>query len=357
MKQPGLFFILLGPIYIVSTGIGCVRPKEIVFRNICFGIGAIIPFAGTCLLLWSLGVLNKFWFWTVVYARDYASLVPLSFAPKLLANSFSELIGESWPFWLLAGFGLFAGFLNKITRVTMGWLLGLLAVSTLALSSGLYFRNHYFILTLPAVSLLVGVAINQLVPRTTNRSEMIRFAPLCILAVAASLSILLARKIYFTASPIEICRMLYKANPFPESIKIAEYLRNHTDPNETIGVLGSEPEIYFYSSRHSATGYVYTYSLMEAQKNALLMQQEMIREIEQARPKYLVFVKVPTSWLTTAGSETLVQNWAKEYLAENYEMVGLVHIAAADQTDYYFDVVPDTLAGARNTITVFARKS
>ena len=56
--------------------------------------------------------------------------------------------------------------------------------------------------------------------------------------------------------------------------------------------LGSEPEIYFYSHRHSATGYIYTYGLMEPQKYAHQMQQEMIHEIERASPKDLMSVGI-----------------------------------------------------------------
>ena len=76
------------------------------------------------------------------------------------------------------------------------------------------------------------------------------------------------------------CRYMYFPNPFPESIAIAEYIRNHSAPDSTIAVLGSEPQIYFYAHRRSATSYLYTYSLMENHKYALTMQQEMIQEIE-----------------------------------------------------------------------------
>ena len=50
-----------------------------------------------------------------------------------------------------------------------------------------------------------------------------------------------------------------------------------------MAVLGSEPEIYFLARRHSATGYIYTYGLMEAQPFARRMQDEMIREIGDQR--------------------------------------------------------------------------
>ena len=67
---------------------------------------------------------------------------------------------------------------------------------------------------------------------------------------------------------------------------------------------GSEPQIYFYSHRHSATGYIYTYPLMEPQKYARQMQSEMIHEIESAQPKYLISITMSLSWLRLPQSET-----------------------------------------------------
>jgi hypothetical protein len=116
-------------------------------------------------------------------------------------------------------------------------------------------------------------------------------------------------------------------------VEIARYLRDHTGPDDRIAVFGSEPQIYFYADRRSATGYVYTYGLMEPQKYALTMQQEMAREIEQAHPKYLVFVTVPTSWLRAQDSQDYIFQWFKEY-TQGMELDGLVELAGPDQIVY-----------------------
>jgi len=76
------------------------------------------------------------------------------------------------------------------------------------------------------------------------------------------------------------CRSIYYPNPFPEMICIADFVRQHTKPDDQIAVLGSEPEIYFYADRRSATGYIYTYALMEPHKYASQMQREMMRARE-----------------------------------------------------------------------------
>jgi hypothetical protein len=142
-----------------------------------------------------------------------------------------------------------------------------------------------------------------------------------------------------------------------ESIKIGDYLRGRTNPGDTIAVLGSEPQIYFYSDRHSATGYIYTYGLMEAQKYAGQMQQEMIHEIENARPKFLIFVVMPDSWLQRPESEQSIFRWASEYTAKNYTVAGFVNIVAQDKTDYYFGAVPQSVPQLGRYILIYERKS
>jgi hypothetical protein len=358
MKQPAFFFVLFGAIYLVSTDIRHqIGPRIILLRNLVFGGGAIIPFALTCLLLWFAGVLDKFWFWTIDYARQYATLVPLGESIKLFAECATKVIGANWVLWLLAGFGLVAGIWHKATRANTGFLLGLFAASGLALSSGGYFRNHYFIFLLPAVSLFVGIAINKLTAQVTRHSEIVRFVPPLILAASVCLPVILAEKLFFEASPVQACRMIYDLNPFPESIRIAEYTRNHTDPEDTIVVLGSEPQIYFYANRHSASGYIYTYSLMELQSYALPMQQEMIREIELARPKYLIAVHITSSWLKHRGSEALIHRWANEYLKEHYDVVGAMNIVTTEQTDYYFGELPKLALQPVTYILIYQRKT
>lgn len=248
-----------------------------------------------------------------------------------------------WPIWTLAGIGIVAGLWEQRTRPIIVFLLIFLFSSVLALCPGFYVRLHYFILVLPAVSLLAGVAISRLSDLSVDRLIVIRFIPILILGAALAWPVLAERKFLLEASPVDASRMTYPESPFAESIRIAEYLREHSNPSETIAVLGSEPQIYFYSHRHSATGYIYTYGLMEAQKYAAQMQQEMIREIERAHPKFLIFVVMPDSWLQRPESERSIFTWAHDYTAQNYTIAGFVNMVAPDRTDYYFDNVPQSV--------------
>jgi hypothetical protein len=360
MKQPAVFFVLFAAIYLLCRDMRSrLGLKAILLRNLTFGAGVILPFALTCLVLWSAGVFPQFWFWTVEYALQYGSLTSLAKGAEYFRHIGMGVLEAGWALWALAGFGLFAGLCSKATRASTGWMLGLLACSACALSQGLYFRQHYFILILPAISLLAGAGINKLSDLAAQYTTGVaRFIPLFLFGAALGLPLFQERKIFFEASPAEACRIIYKANPFPESIRIAQYLREHTSPDDTIAILGSEPQIYFYSHRHSATGYIYTYGLVEKQTYALRMQREMIHEISLARPKFIIFVAVDGSWLRMPGSERLIFSWLNEYAEQNYTLAGLVNLVSPDRTDYYLDEPPKSLPPRlRYSVMIYQRKS
>jgi hypothetical protein len=358
MKQPAASFIFFGAASILCNGIR----RRATFRTIAlrisiFSAGAITPFGLTCLMLWQAGVFEKFWFWTVNYAAEYGTRIPLRAAPSIFAMMGGGVIRSGWALWILAGLGIVGGLWNKRSRGGAVFLLGLLAVSLLALSAGFYFREHYFIFILPAVSLLCGLAISTLSDFVASRSRVVGFTPLLVFCIALSQPILAERQFYFEVSATEASRIAYGSNPFPESVRIAEYLRDHSSPNDTIAILGSEPQIYFYSGRHSATGYIYTYALMEAQSYARQMQEEMISEIELARPRYLISVAMGASWARHSDSEQLIFTWANEYLNQYYKRVGLVNTLSADRTDYYFEQVPTSVPELGSYILIYERRS
>ena len=358
VKQPAAPFILFGAGFILCSGIWRRATfKTIALHISIFSAGAITPFGLTCLMLWHAGVFEKFWFWTVNYAAVYGTRIPLRAAPSIFAMMGGRVIRSGWALWILAGLGLAGGLWNKRSRDAAVFLLSLLLVSTLALSAGFYFREHYFIFVLPAISLLCGLAIGILSDFVVSRSRLVQFTPVLVFCVALIQPILAERKFYFEVSAPEACRIAYGSNPFPESIKIAEYLRDHSSPSDTIAILGSEPQIYFYSRRHSATGYIYTYALMEAQSYARQMQEEMISEIEFTRPRYLISVAMGASWSRHADSDQLIFTWANDYLNQYYKVVGFVNTLSADQTDYYFDQVPTSVPELGDYILIYERKS
>ena len=149
---------------------------------------------------------------------------------QILIHSVRDAIGPNWPLWILAGVGLFTCFLNRSTGKSTGFLLGLLISSILAVCPGFYFRSHYFILLLPAVALFAGVAVNNISSVLRRQITAVRFFPILLLASCIAFLVYGQRDLFFRFSPVEISHTIYAGNLFPETIKVAEYVRDHHGP-------------------------------------------------------------------------------------------------------------------------------
>ena len=356
VKQPGLLFIVFGSVYLFNRDWRAqLSTQNIVFRNLLFLSGAAAPLLVAFVALWNAGVFGKFWFWTINYASQYGRQVPIWEGLQIFVDHFGTAIGTAWPIWAAAAVGFVVCIVSPSLRVRADFLLTFAFFSVLAVCAGFYFRPHYFILLLPAVSLLAGAAAVWAINAARIRAHNLRSFVLILFAVCLAWPLWSEADFFFERPLAEANRMINGTNPFPESVKIGEYIRAQSTPSDTIAVLGSEPQIYFYSKRHSATGYIYTYGLMEPQPYARQMQQEMIREIETARPKFLVLVVVNKSWLAGRDSDQSIFKWADAYCDANYEEVGLVNISDRG-TDYYFSGRPANITPTTEHILIYRRK-
>jgi len=338
MKQHGAFFVAFAVFVLARDQF--VRRAAIALRPAViwsfFTAVVAAPVGLTCLVLWLAGTFGKFWFWTVQYARQYVTELPLSVAFAAAPGSFASAIGSSVVFWVLAGAGLMALFRDPAARPVRWFVLPFAAFSFLSICPGLYFRSHYFITLLPAIALLAALGAcwaGRLIAAGASPPARGAIA-IAAIGVAAGVLAYGQRDVLFTMGMREASRAIYGANPFPESVEIGRYIRAHSSEGDTVAVFGSEPQIYFYSGRHSATGYIYTYGLMEPQPFASRMQDEMIAEITAARPKFCVFVEVSTSWLLRPQSDQRIFSWAERFIRDYYETVGVADILFADQTEY-----------------------
>jgi hypothetical protein len=303
------------------------------------GAGLVLPFGLCCLILWHTGVFEKFWFWTVEYARQYESVVPIDQAPRLFWERLCRLAGADPLLWWVAVTGLGLVWFDERLRPTRLWLLGFSLASALTICPGFYFRKHYFLLTLPAAALLAGCAVSGARQLWSQRAKNSRLGdwPVWCYALMVATTIMAKSGVWFIRTPVQIARTMYGDDPLPESEIISKYIRDNSAPDTRVAVLGSEPEIYFLSRRHSATGYIYTYGLMEEQPFARQMQDEMIREIEDHPPEFIVFADNPLSWARKPGSDPKIFNWWDSYQT-NYTLVGMADIISPTQTVYALGV-------------------
>lgn len=327
MKQPGIFFLLFGGVYLLQDKLRSPRHwKDLAASLGALALGGAFPFAITCLLLLKAGVFQKFWFWTFSYTSQYSTRVTIGIGWALFKYIIPRVVGPVVLIWAIASVGL-TTFLWCFRARSHGIFVGLfLLFSTLAVCPGLYFREHYFVLMLPAVSLLAGLAVSCITDKlsTWQSTPILNAAPMLLFLAAFAYSIYGQRQAFFQMTPLELCRSLYGANPFPEALDVARLVKNQTPKGSPLAIVGSEPEIFFYANRPSATGYIYTYELMEPQKYTAIMQSEMIAEIEKAQPELLIYVDVPLSWLPPPeGANMYIFEWLRTYLAQNYRLLAV----------------------------------
>jgi hypothetical protein len=336
MKQPGIFFVLFAGSCLLYRD-GRERPidgRSLMLRSSLFWLGALAPFGITCLLLYVAGVFDTFWFWTFSYARTYGSQMDIGSGLLEFGKTFPRIMGASIFIWIAAALGLTTLLWQRDSRSRAYFILGFPAFSFLAVCPGLYFRAHYFILLLPATALLAGLAVESGSRFFGKRHPSLSTVPVLALILGFAYSVFQQGQYLFALTPVQASRVTYGNSPFPESLEIARYIADHTSKDAHIVILGSEPQIYFYAKRHSATGYIYTYSLMEQHPYVLQMQQTMIDEIEKARPEYLIFVPQATSWLVGPKSEMLIINWGNKYAHSRYSLDGIADIRTAEETIY-----------------------
>jgi 4-amino-4-deoxy-L-arabinose transferase-like glycosyltransferase len=394
MKQHGLFFGLFGALYLLRVRGGewlaaaSVRSQQPGVRSLrertgfeltgpasraglarlirdlgWFGLGWLLPYGLTCLVLWWAGVLPQFVFWTITYAARYASAVSLVNGPDMLRSGLHAVVGPNLLFWVLPGVGLLVMWWEerlgegrqraelrgqnsegrsphsalrtpqsevRSRRPASGiqhprfFLMTLLFCSFASTSVGLYFRSHYFITVLPVLALLTGVAVSRALHLLKHDQTIELFLALPILglfAIGVGAALIGQGPVWLGLSDSQATRSVFGSTLFTETARAVDYLKAHTPKGARVAVLGSEPEIYFLSGRHSASGHIYMYPLMEEHPYAVKMQEEMIGEIEHARPEYIIYIDDDLSWLPRSGSGRKIFDWWQEYWAANMDLV------------------------------------
>jgi hypothetical protein len=359
MKQHGIFFLLFAAIYLLihelrndPTDIKALAGKEG-----CLVLGALTPLVSTISILLVSGVFERFWFWTIVYAREYVSAVSFSEGMRVLRNVAPAVTDHSALLRLMAALGPAFLFWHPRIRASATFVIGFILFSFFAVCPGFFLRPHYFLLLVPAAALSIGLAVSSASQYFKKKAAIWGMIPILIFLFAYSYSFACQSAFFFVTSPTQACRQTYGNEPFPESVYIARYIESHAHKDAQIAVLGSEPQIYFYSGLRSATGYIYTYGLTEEHRYALDMQKKMVREIESARPEYMVYVHVRSSWIPWPRSEGLIFVWASQYLKEKYDLKGIVDIPESGETKYLWDA--DALSykpSSEGFIEIFKRK-
>jgi len=324
IKQHGIVFAAFALISLLSTGRKTVFATQRARLRPFFStlIGVLVPYTVTCVVLLSAGVFERFWFWTVSYASHYSAFVPWSMGRINLQTRLAELFSEAPGVWLLAAAGLLAAVPLRRTRHPLVVVLFLLC-SCLAVVPGLHFRPHYFVLFLPALCLLAGIGASACGEwLAVGRRRTLRLAfPMLLLVAAVGHSLAQQRQYLYGLTPEEISWHTYPGDGFPETLEAASYLIEHTQPGDRIAVIGSQPELFFYTDRRSALGYMYSYPMFEPHAYAQEMREDAVRQIRAAAPKLIVVFNYPASLGTARPADWPYMQWVQKHVHARYDLL------------------------------------
>jgi hypothetical protein len=364
MKQSGAAFgfFATGWILWCEFSSGQKQWLRLATRLAWLALGGLLPFFLMCFIIVRAGDFHQFWFWTFQYAGQHGTIFTLGHGIRWMFNNLGLQFLAAPGLWSAAVLGLILLFGERALQRWQFFIVSFSFFSFLSICPGWYFRGHYFIQLMPAAGLLAAVAFHTASGFFARRTFPLPSSalPALILAVAAVSLLIQWSDIYFRLTPVQASRAIYGTNPFPEAVEIGRYLASHSTPDARIAVIGSEPEIFFYSQRHSATGYICTYPLVEPQPYAAGMQKEMIQEVEESRPDYVVYVSARSSWVqSTARISNGIFDWFERYHREQLRMVGLVEIRAGKPTQYHWLDQSETnlQTSAESWLAIFQRRS
>lgn len=360
-KQQGVFFPIFGALALAWAVWG--RAPRMGWaagfsRLLVFGVAVLLPYLLVLLSAVINGTFERLWHWTVEYASQYAGTKDAERIWNNLTINLTNITKGVLPLWLLGLLGgLSALWLSPVLRPWRVQVLLFTGLSLLCVVPGFYFRSHYFIAFFPALALLTGLAVQGWGEWLSGRmGQWAGLLPTGLFLALAIYGVRQHRNVFFQESPEFVCYRLFgRSNPFVEAVEVGKFLRARAKPGDRLAVVGSEPQLYFYSKLLPATGYIYTYPLMENQRYSEAMQREMAAEIERAKPRFLVYVNSPLSWFRQSGSSDYIFDWYSRYSLQ-YHPIQVVEMPPKERARYWQgDALREYVPRESNHILVYER--
>ncbi|MCK6473102.1 MAG: glycosyltransferase family 39 protein [Planctomycetes bacterium] len=309
IKQPAALPLLCVPLLLAGPP-GAARVKPALLGFAWWILGGVGLSALVCAGFAIAGNFGEFFYWSFTHSIAYGA-AGWSIAGQRLILVGRQLLYDHGFILALTLFGL-AWSVRKGFRYA-GTLSALLLLSALSTVQSGYFYAHYFAILCPALALGAGYAIDKLQEHAAGGSRLrARTFAVWVVGMAALLPAYWSPWYYWRPNPVHISLNLLGAQGFEGSAMAADYLREHMAEDEWMFIYGSEPQIPLLAQRRNANPYVNAYPLTGAIQREREFQERVWAQIEETRPKYLVFVHTSYSMIRKQGMDT----WLEARLAD-----------------------------------------
>jgi hypothetical protein len=299
IKTVALPVVLLECLFIACIRTGQGRLNDSLKDYATFLLPMIITASLTCSYFAMRGGFEDFYYWNIEFPSQYKSSrvtgPTLSYILMYLASTLA--------FPVTLTFFSFPWFWTRRRTLTALFTLMLIPASWWVVAlPGKYFP-HYFINIIPFLSIPAGMALAQLF----SQKNPVSFLCLAVATVILGFSININYPFYTEYSPKEVSMAKYGTN-FVNAEVVAEYIREHTGPDDYIFQWGLEPEIYFLADRRSPVPYI-TSVAVGWSKDPELARKKLLEALLIKRPKYIVFQDEWSDWPGVEEVQLIVSSY------------------------------------------------
>lgn len=363
VKTSGVFLALWGGLLII-TDFAFTKPrvtKQFWVHMISYAIGGFSIIGIMFLIIMMKGSFNEMIYWAYEHPKQYVSNMPYEEGVKYFKYTRDAIVQNHKFFWIHSILALGLCLLKPINIKYKILGVTLLGFSFLTIVPGYYFYGHYWIQMVPGMALVAGLTVYSVLSILQNmfnlKQPFIKYVYLAVFAFLTFNHVSGLKSYYYHPNYERILRAVYGNNPFPESMEIAKYINSHSKPEDNIVLIGSEPQIYFYTKKKSPSRHAYFTSVVNNVKDHKKWQREFAEGTEKANPKFVIFFNHPLSLLVQPNTDKYIFEWANKFITEKYKLVGVVDMIEGQQSVYVYNEQLNTYRPvSQNLIYIYERK-
>ncbi len=309
------------------------------FKNIfAYSLGGITIVCVFFLIIKIKGGFDEMLYWTFEYSKQYSQLITFDEGIKYFGYTRDAILQNHKLFWYHSILAIAVCLFRPIPYQLKVYGITLLACSFLTIVPGYFFYGHYWIQIIPGLAVVAGLTYHCVITIFENKFKLgklsIKYIYLSIFSILVFYHIKTLKSYYFHPNYELILRQVYGNNPFPEAMEIGNYINANSKPEDNIVLIGSEPQIYFYTKKKSPSRHAYFTALVTNVPMHKDWQREFVRDTEKAKPRYLIYFDHPISLMVQPNVDHYVFEWANKYVNEHYKLIGLVDMIDGQHSKY-----------------------
>lgn len=349
IKQPAIVFIFFGLGVLLSD-----RSAEWLQRiktAFIYGFSTTIPYLIIVAYFAIQGRFSSFWFWT--FTVPGAQTIQAGESWLYIKTLLPPVINEHPGLWIA---GSISVLLLPFIRIGMApqrrWITALALLSLLSSAIGLGFMPHYFIPAIPWLAVALSLVIEFFALKIKREILVIGGAGLLILLPP----IWKNQDYLFRPNYQKISEKAYHWNGFSEIKAISEELKKRIKPGERIAILGSEPQLNYYTNTLHCSPHLYMYPVMRDTRLKAQFQQEFLEDFRACDATFVIVSASEASWIPQFTQTDFFKKELWGYVTQQYDLIGRANIGQYPMSIVWDDAIKTHHPPQCPPIFVFKKK-